>query len=1000
MRLNLNCRKAVITKIGTGKYRLVFDISKIKKPRLAPTARLYIEHLHLPEFIDDGWGPSLGNNRGHLELYCENLEEDNIDEEGYGNQTLIYSSPLISFQSFSNSDPMKISNFAINGDFLRDKIVMTLCIYDQYGEPYDKTTNISTELDKTTAPYTNYKTKLNNWTTLSNALPTKVSAKEQRVEDLLKEFKKLQSTSDSLHAEYDAKYKKFIQALDDSIKKSTSDLTIQKYLLFKEQIEDCIDDDWDKISFLLTHATKDSIFGLVTIDQALKDYTNAFYTYVQAFSLTVAKSNDIALLSTSTSKVMINPNIIYDNNNLLDVNRLQDKTVDFEVQETVSGSTTVVATGKVKLDMFMSKKNKTLYAAFVEATTGADKLVTGAKLKLNNVFQFYHPDEFSWIIAQNTNTETPKTTLVRVTSGKFTGPGATRYAFKISRPKKNPSVAATLKYQVELVEDMDHVNFNIGDTLTIDGENFGGNSNNALNITVTEIHEPEDVPYTNVPVEMPPDTGTRDISVLKTFADNKYSTTASSSTTLTKNLKPGDLLKIDGEKLGGISGTHDFIQKVLVVTSEIREQSINITKEIDDPVTAGTKIPNPQFQHSIGNFQISDNAIFQGKVVIANYAGADQVDRKDYVITVSSLNGKYTVQITEPGINFEKHDIIYIDGTVFNGEAGNLAKTATDTAQNDLALIVTAITGSGPKGGIATLEHYDYNAPKSSAYLKTRADPESLWYARCPYNYKLIVQTKIDSNDYFIETDKFEYEPLNQVKKNDTFNIKGSLLYDFNKNPSNASPYDHPQALDGTNDLTFRIDELNPDEDRRQSLMSSTSTVDASLLPRENKNSLITLDITRAKAPREAGPVGRLKLLQTVQNDAEAQEDMGRIKNFTVAGNSQIADTQTGKIQYEKGTDQTALFPSIEIELTENLTSSIESNNIVVSTAYNDVLNAKSLVSNTTESSITEINQTKLKNLNMTLVLYDEIPEYKQASGDAIVGNTYSRLVNNQFKRI
>ncbi len=81
----------------------------------------------------------------------------------------------------------------------------------------------------------------------------------------------------------------------------------------------------------------------------------------------------------------------------------------------------MVSQGKVKLDMFMSKKDKTLYVAFLEATTGADKLVTGAKLQLSNVFQFYHPDEFSWIIAQNTNTETPKTTLVRVTSGKFTG---------------------------------------------------------------------------------------------------------------------------------------------------------------------------------------------------------------------------------------------------------------------------------------------------------------------------------------------------------------------------------------------------------------------------------------------------------------------------------------------------------------------------------------------------------------------------------------------------
>ena len=81
MRLNLNCRKAIITKIDIGKYRLVFDISKIKKPRLATTARLYIEHLNLPEFVDDAWGPQNGSNRGHLELFCENLEEENIDED-------------------------------------------------------------------------------------------------------------------------------------------------------------------------------------------------------------------------------------------------------------------------------------------------------------------------------------------------------------------------------------------------------------------------------------------------------------------------------------------------------------------------------------------------------------------------------------------------------------------------------------------------------------------------------------------------------------------------------------------------------------------------------------------------------------------------------------------------------------------------------------------------------------------------------------------------------
>jgi hypothetical protein len=94
------------------------------------------------------------------------------------------------------------------------------------------------------------------------------------------------------------------------------------------------------------------------------------------------------------------------------------------------------------------------------------------------------------------------------------------------------------------------------------------------------------------------------------------------------------------------------------------------------------------------------------------------------------------------------------------------------------------------------------------------------------------------------------------------------------------------------------------------------------------------------------------------------------------------------------------LFPTIDIELTEILVSSINTNNIAVATAHTEMLDAKKLVQNTNSTSITEINTNKLRNLNMSLVLYDEIPEYTQASKDAIVGNTYSRIMNNQFKRI
>jgi len=54
--MRLNLKNASITKIDQGKWRLVYDISKLNKPRLSPDARLYIEYLNLPEFIDDTWG--------------------------------------------------------------------------------------------------------------------------------------------------------------------------------------------------------------------------------------------------------------------------------------------------------------------------------------------------------------------------------------------------------------------------------------------------------------------------------------------------------------------------------------------------------------------------------------------------------------------------------------------------------------------------------------------------------------------------------------------------------------------------------------------------------------------------------------------------------------------------------------------------------------------------------------------------------------------------------
>ena len=73
-----------------------------------------------------------------------------------------------------------------------------------------------------------------------------------------------------------------------------------------------------------------------------------------------------------------------------------------------------------------------------------------------------------------------------------------------------------------------------------------------------------------------------------------------------------------------------------------------------------------------------------------------------------------------------------------------------------------------------------------------------------------------------------------------------------------------------------------------------------------------------------------------------------------------------------------------------------------ISSKYADIASAKSSLNSLKTPYYLDLDtmQDKFKCFNMSLVLYDEIPEYSQASNDAIVGNTYSRINGCQFKRI
>jgi hypothetical protein len=160
MRLNLNFKDAVITQLNQSEYRIVFDLSNMIKPRLSQDARLYIEHLNLPEFLDEAYGIK-GNLRGYFELICENISNTDYDSQ-YGNSgsCVLYTSPLNNFGTFTNNNPMFISNFKVNQSFLQDKLVFYLKVYDHFGNPYTTESTVIHELDETSAQYIAYKNKI------------------------------------------------------------------------------------------------------------------------------------------------------------------------------------------------------------------------------------------------------------------------------------------------------------------------------------------------------------------------------------------------------------------------------------------------------------------------------------------------------------------------------------------------------------------------------------------------------------------------------------------------------------------------------------------------------------------------------------------------------------------------------------------------------------------------------------------------------------------------
>ena len=286
-----------------------------------------------------------------------------------------------------------------------------------------------------------------------------------------------------------------------------------------------------------------------------------------------------------------------------------------------------------------------------------------------------------------------------------------------------------------------------------------------------------------------------------------------------------------------------------------------------------------------------------------------------------------------------------------------------------MKFVVNAVDASGTITELA--EDNNAMGTTSAEWNSTSGEVEGeYWNARCSTSISLKVKTINDSNVYIVNSTELIYEPLDQVKNGDVFRVPGDEFFDYSTLdiPINGGDAD-------INKLLIEIKDVDP----------SPGTPPPSDV-RPSANSEMTIGITGI-AIVEPSPVGKLRNLgfKVIQNQGNYIPDVGKIKTFTASGTHVVAaDPQ----------------PTLEIELTQDLIDGLPTIDTAISSKKTEIDTAKNALVPSKQIFQVEIDKTKLANLNMGLVLYDEIPEYTQASKDAIVGNTYSRITNNQFKRI
>ena len=887
MKINLNFRDSTITNIDKSTYKIVFDLSNMNKPRIAPETRMYIEDLNLPEFIDESYGDK-GYLRGYFELRMNNIGDNDYDsEEGSSGNTIIYTSPLQSLQKFVNNDPMYISNFKVHQNFL-DKLVLTLKIYDQYGNPFVTSENLQYDIDKDNQDYIDYRDE----TILLQNLNV-----EKKINLLT--YDTLESKLDTqttlfawANNKFKKTYKNLFAKIDETIIKSS---TVRAKIRGEFMKILLASNDINTIShffevYLLNYKMTQNPYSSVKTE--MREFYKDWVTMIEYYYSKEQISKHLNELDSNEKDIFYELNSSFDPNTSL-VKASKKSGVAYTVTVASPGPN---KEGVVDIEYFNSGDGKTFgqntNRFIIDKITPKDtsddqKLSEGDQLEIDATnFEGNIPLEFTYNFSKETK-DAPSNFTITNSTGNVSSSNR-KISFTVTRDSLRD-------YSVDINDDILSENFGAGDVITILGSHLGGkDTDNDLTFSIDAIIPlvlKQNYTITNYTDDQFPSNGKLNLVVERDNTTKRYNFVGDPDYSNTKDFAVGNQITISGTNFEGEDGTNDVILEVI----ETKPEAYSYIKDNHDSVQERT-IP----------ITIDENN--------SKLYDASNVEKNptDFSIQVTSNDKIYQVTLGagSTSTNFVATDTLKILGSILKGKDG--------IHDLELTPVVDAATG------VIT----DFTVKSGDAPVS---------------DFALEVITKINALGYEVKMDVTK----NNFVTGNTIKLEG---YEFG-------------GTNGVHDMTITI-------------------IDATSDP---------VEFTVSGLNPHLGSIGEIVDADIYGTAIQKTRDRAIDTKTITSGNKSV---------------DTASLTSSEkciIELTKKQAKGLRKIDAEVKTKFGEVLTAKSkLKTGTTKyfTTIGDAQRERLKAMNMKIVLYDELPEYKQSSGDAIDGNTYSRQKNCQYRRI